>query len=143
MISREAAAPYAGAIAASGIAVAKQLQIRNSSPAGLSSRVQPAGLGDLPRLFRQSDARKEDKVARLSSAALLYSVDKRTPKHSAKVLKKDESAVLNKLHAARVKLDPNHKLDRSCPHCRLLLGTMYPKHTRKGKFPPIAVVNHS
>jgi hypothetical protein len=131
-----ATGPHAGAMAASSLAVAKQIPLRNHPPVGLSQSVQPSGLGDLSRLFYQSNGETVNKVTRLSSAALVYSVDKSTPSQAERLLRRDEGDILQNIHKARA---GRLGTDRSCPHCRLLLRTLYPTKA----IPPVVIVNHS
>jgi hypothetical protein len=123
-------------VAASGVAAAKQIPLRQPPPSGLPPRFQASGLGDLPRLFCRESESAADRLARLSSAALVYSVDKEDTVQPAKILRGREKQVLEDLDAKRRGC---FETDRSCPHCRLLYRTLYENET----IPPVAVVNHS
>jgi hypothetical protein len=142
MFTDETAATYAGAVAASGLAVAKQLPLRNSAPVGLSSRLRPAALGDLPRLFSKSKTRKQhENIARVSSAGIVYSVNKDRTAESGRLLNGDEVETLNSLWTDRQAKKGQKKLDRTCPYCRLLLKTLY--KPQSGQLPRVVVVNHT
>jgi hypothetical protein len=156
MMSREDARTYAGLLAASSVVASKQISLRDSPPAGLPAQLRPSSLNDLARLFGQDKSEENNavrRVARLSSAALVYSVDKTSPVQPAKILRDHEKEVLGVLDKARATANTpttgaaharrdRFKGDRSCPHCRLLYGSLYPQ-TKWGDLPPIAVVNHS
>src|SRR4029453_17370841 len=101
-------------LAASGAAVSKQVYLRDPPPGLLQSQVRPPGPSDIPRLFLHSDKTLTQRVSRLSSAALLYSVDKSNVDQPGRLLRGVESKVLKDLHNAR---NPHAKTDRSCPHC--------------------------
>jgi hypothetical protein len=139
-------------MAASSLAVAKQLPLRNHPPVGLSQSAQPSGLGDLSRLFYQRNRETVDpngktvnKVTRLSSAALVYSVDKSTSAQAGRLLRGGEGNVLTRIHDDRSK--PSKRFptktriytDRSCPYCRLFLKALYLKE----RIPRIVIVNHT
>jgi hypothetical protein len=138
---------YAGLIAASDVVVSKQLRFREPPPA-FPPRAQPPRVGDLPRLFARDDSDSPARrVARLSSAALVYSAKKEDRTQAEKILHgDDEREVLARLHNARAEArakarDEGFKDDdRCCPHCRLLYRSLY---SRKFPLPPIQVVNHS
>jgi hypothetical protein len=138
MISRADARANAGSLAAASVVVSKQVPLRDPLLAGLAPRFRPSSLGDLPRLFSQDDATPADRLARLSAAALVYSVDKSDKTQAEKVLRDDERSVLDALHLPI----EQRRNDRSCPHCHLLLSTLYGDRSRWRQFPPIGVVNH-
>jgi hypothetical protein len=142
--TREHARIHAGLIAASGVVVAKQLPLREMPPVGLPSRLRPANVSDLPRLFRPDNETEPRRLARLSSAALVYSVDKKTTAYPERILRHDEVPLLKQLRASFTPPAPGMvSPDRSCPHCRLLYGAFYRKAKAEHGCPPIAVVNHS
>lgn len=124
----------AGFVAAAGLAAAKQLPSRGPLSAALPSRFRPTDIRDLSIAFSTSDPSAAARVARLSSAALVYSVDKTTSAHCRGMLGEDERALLQELHEGR---RPHESTDRSCPHCDLLLGAMY------RSVPPVVVLRHS
>jgi hypothetical protein len=138
MISQEDAQANAGSLAAASVVVSKQIPLRDPLRAGLPPRFRPSGLGDLPRLFSQDDTSPARRLARLSAAALVYSVNKKDRTQTDKVLRDDERGVVDTLHLSTAQ----QKTDRSCPHCHMLLSTLYGKSPRWRAFPPIAVVNH-
>lgn len=131
---------FSGLVAASGLVVSKQIPLRD--PPGRQGRPQlrPSGLGDLERLFNRDDETSFARVSRLSSAGLVYSVNKKSAVQPAKILRGPERLVLHDLHGKR---DGQFNTDRSCPHCRLFLGSLYQDRKRWRHLPPIAVVNHS
>jgi hypothetical protein len=137
MSTGDDAQTHAGIFAASSVVVSKQISVRNPPPAALPRQLRPSSLADLPRLF--DDGTYESpmrRLGRLSSAALLYSADKENASQPAKLLREPEMGILDNIHKAR---QGHFKTDRSCPHCRLLFGSLYSKF----KLPPIVVVNHS
>ena len=140
MIPLENGRAVAGSVAASGVVVAKQVPLRDPPRTQLPHRLRPSGLSDLQRLFSADDRTASARITRLSSAALMYSVDKSSVDQPAKVLHGSEHAVLANLHQAR---RPHLRTDRSCPHCRLLLGSIYEDRRRWRDLPPVGVVNHS
>jgi hypothetical protein len=144
MPTREDAQTHAGILAASAVVVSKQISVRNPPPASLPRQLRPSTLADLPRLFDDdtddSSPTYESpmrRLGRLSSAALLYSADKKNASQPARLLRGSELGILDKIHKAR---QDHFKTDRSCPHCRLLFGSFY---SNQNKLPPIVVVNHS
>jgi hypothetical protein len=139
MMTREDARAYAGSLAAASVVVSKRIPLRDPLLAGLPPRFRPSSLGDLSRLFGQDDSSPDRRLARLSSAALVYSVNKKDKTQPEKVLRDDERALLSALHISD---DKAQKADRSCPHCRLLLSSVYADHKRWREFPPVGVVNH-
>lgn len=138
MISQDDAQTNAGALAAASVVVAKQIPLRDPLRTGLPPRFRPSGLGDLSRLFSQDDTSPARRLARLSAAALVYSVNKKDRTQADKVLRHDERGVVDTLPLSTDQL----KTDRSCPHCHILLSTLYADRERWRDFPPIAVVNH-
>jgi hypothetical protein len=136
-------AEMAALLAASGAAVSKQVFLRDPPPGLMLSRIRPTGPSELPRLFSRTEETVEQRVSRLSSAALLYSIDKTNKEPPRRLLRntedRNETDVLAKLHSARLKyLDT----DRSCPHCRLFTDALYCKEAEQKRLPPIQVVNH-
>lgn len=125
----------AGLVAAAGVAVAKQLPMRDPLPAGLPPRFSPTSLRELRTVFDTSDGSAAARVARLSSASLVYSVDKANATHSRALLRASERDVLERLH--REQLQYKHT-SRACAHCDLMLGTVYGEVT-----PPVVIVRHS
>src|SRR4029078_3835533 len=77
---------------------------------------------DLPRLFSSQRESNLNRVARLSAAAVLYSVDKKRTAASSRVLSGRERTLLDDLCKERA---PRADVERTCPHCRLLYGTVY------------------
>jgi hypothetical protein len=139
-MTREDVRIYAGVFAASALAVAKQAPLRDPPPTTLPRRLRPASLGDLPRLFHGADEQDPaHRVARLSSAALVYSVRKDNEEQPKKILRPDEKTFLQKFHDERKAASNNFTTDRSCPHCRLLYGGFFVGYD----LPPVVVVNHS
>ena len=132
---QESVRTAAGQIAASSVVAAKQLPLRTPPAVALSADFQPSSVGDAPRLFGPHG---EDfhRVARLSSAALVYSVDKQRESLPARLLYGWERQRLSEMHERR---QQHRQQDRSCPHCQLLHETLY----TPAKKPPVAVVNHS
>lgn len=131
----------AGNVAAAGAVVAKQIPLRQPPIGSLTERLRPSGPDDLPRVFSDTDESTYTRVSRLSSSALLYSVNKRTPREASRTLHGEERQTLRKLHMGRRGFVDK---DRSCPHCRLLHNTLYKKicEERKRLSPPIALLNH-
>ena len=109
---REHDRDHAGLLAAASIVAAKQISVRNALPP-TPSRIHPSSLGDIPRLFSRETESVTSRVARVSSAALLYSANKNAVQ-AEKILRPQERDVLNKLDRDRKK----NKNDRGCPHCR-------------------------
>jgi hypothetical protein len=148
MASQDDARTLAGMVATANAVVAKQIPLRNPLPADLPRPLRPSTTADLPRLFRGNGDSPNQSVARLSSAALLYSVNKASTDKPSQLLVDKERLVLDDLHTAR---RDHLKDDRSCPHCRLLYDTLYnTSRYETGHYlerptppPPIAVVNHS
>jgi hypothetical protein len=137
----------AGMVATANAVAGKQIPLRNPLPLDLPRSLRPSTTADLPRLFRGNGDSPSHRVARLSSAALLYSVNKASTDKPSQLLVDKERLVLDDLHTAR---RDHLKDDRSCPHCRLLYDTLYNTSQYKAghyvegpKPPPIAVVNHS
>jgi hypothetical protein len=141
MMTRQDVRTYAGVFAASGLAVAKQTPLRDPPPTTLPRRLRPSSLGDLPRLFHGDDKdHPARRVARLSSAALVYSVRKDNEEQPKRILRGKERTFFEELHQKRSKASDNFRADRSCPHCRLLYGGFFVEVVA---LPPIVVVNHS
>ena len=148
MQSQDDSRTLAGMVATANAVVGKQIPLRKPLPADLPRPLRPATTADLPRLFRGNGDSPSRHVARLSSAALLYSVDKASTDQPSQLLGDKERPVLDTLHNDR---RGHLKDDRSCPHCRLLYDTLYNTNQyerghyieRRTPPPPIAVVNHS
>jgi hypothetical protein len=120
------------------MAVAKQIPLRDASPP-LPARFKPATLNDTANLFDGSE-KGAARTARLSSASIVYSVDKSTTDRAGLLLRGAEKQKLEELHASRSADSEN---DRSCPHCRLLFDTLYSGEEWKNRPPPIAILNHA
>jgi len=142
MLTPNEARTLAGVVAASGAPVSKQIPFRNPPLNNLSFGQRPSGPGDLPRLFGGSGETPLARMARLSSASLLYSVNKASDAPASQILYNDERKFLSSLHEARA---GHEATDRSCVHCRLLYNTLYKDVCNRCQraAPPIAVVNHS
>jgi hypothetical protein len=139
----------AGLIAASDYVVSKQIFNRPAPLPSSTARLRAPNLSDVPRLFSGQETAEDDsswqhRVGRLSSAALMYSADKKEVRQADRLLRGSDSeefeerALLKKLHDVR---KGSFEKDRSCPHCRLLYSSLY--RDGKWKFPPIQVVHHN
>ena len=149
-LTKEVIQNFAGMFAASGTVVSKQVWLRDPPQSNLSAGLQPSSLSDLPRLLSRDDKETPARrIARLSSAALVYSVDKKSTSQPSKILRSDEARdvldVLQKRKEGVSSFDGRKRVDtdRSCSHCRLLYGSLYRDKTRWGDVPPVAVVNHA
>jgi hypothetical protein len=143
---------FVGMLAASGAVVSKQIWLRDPPQGNLSAGLQPSTLSDLPRLLSRGDHAEipAHRIARLSSAALVYSVDKKSTLQPSKILRNEEARdvldVLQKHKEGMSNFDRKRKrveTDRSCSHCRLLYRSLYRDTNRWGDVPPVAVVNHA
>lgn len=137
-VTKDVACAHAGLLAAAGIVASKQIAVRNPPPPG-PRQVRPSSLVDLARLFGREEKTVAGRVARLSAAALVYSANKDAVQ-AEKILREEELKILDTIDG---KTQAHKKTDRSCPHCRLLYGSLYEDQERWRKLPPIAVVNHS
>jgi hypothetical protein len=143
MMTREDARASAGLVVASGLAAAKQIPaLRNGPAPTVPGRLRPSSPADLPYLFGKREGAEESRtrrVTRLSAAALVYSVDKKTETRARPLLRDaaNERQWLSQFHQRRA--NEGFDNDRSCPHCRLLEASLY----GRDRFPPIIVVNHS
>lgn len=137
-VTKDVACAHAGQLAAASIVAAKQISVRNPPPA-VPRQIRPSSLGDLPRLFGRQEESVIGRVSRLSAASLVYSANKNAGQPE-KILRESELHVLREVDA---ETKQHKKTDRSCPHCRLLYGSLYEDQKRWRNLPPIAVVNHS
>jgi hypothetical protein len=137
-VTTDVACAHAGLLAAAGIVASKQIAVRNPPLPG-PRQVRPSSLGDLARLFGREEKTVTGRVARLSAAALVYSANKDAVQ-AEKILREQELKVLRRIDR---ETQQHKETDRSCPHCRLLYGSLYEDQKRWRKLPPIAVVNHS
>lgn len=150
-LTKEVIQNFAGMLAASGAVVSKHVWLRDPPQGNLSAGLQPSTLGDLPRLLSRGDHEETParRIARLSSAALVYSVDKKSTLQPSKILRSDEARdvldVLQKHKEGVSNFDGRKRIDtdRSCSHCRLLYRSLYRDTNRWGDLPPVAVVNHA
>jgi hypothetical protein len=139
---------YAGLLAASNVVVSKHIPLRNPPPTNLRARLRPSTLLDAPRLLGSGDldTSLEHRLARLTSAALLYSANKADTTFPTQLLSDDELEAFHKVvDGVRGKGgaidDDKLASERTCPYCRILFDTYYqdvPTTTL-----PIVIVNHA
>ena len=128
-VTTDVACAHAGLLAAAGIVASKQIAVRNPPLPG-PRQVRPSSLGDLARLFGREEKTVTGRVARLSAAALVYSANKDAVQ-AEKILREEELKILDTIDG---KTQAHKNTDRSCPHCRLLYGSLYEDQERWRNF---------